>query len=277
MTKSFIRDCPYCPELIVIPAGEFIMGSNRGEEEYDPDETPKHKVNFTQALAVGKFEITRSQFSVFIQASGYQPKTNGCYSNKGGFFRRDRTANWKNPGFNQSGSEPVVCVSWEDAQAYVAWLWKITNKQYRLLSESEWEYVARAGETKFVLPQTTAGCKLLNIADISSRRVIPGVFHSVCDDGYSFTAPVGKFQPNQFGLHDMLGNAWEWVEDCWNEGYYGAPVDGSSWTSGRCGLRVFRGGGWNSSPKMMRFNYRDRDEINERHDNLGFRVARPLS
>jgi len=272
---TVIRDCPQCPELVVIPPGAFMMGLNRGPGN-DPDEAPSHNVRIGQSLAVGKFEITKGQFASFIKASGHRPKGGGCYTTRGGVFRNDAKASWQYPGFEQNENEPVVCVSWEDTQAYLAWLWKLTNKQYRLLSEAEWEYAARGGETRFALPEGNASCKLINIADASSRKAIPGVSYLACNDGYTYTAPVGKFPVNSFGLSDMLGNAWEWVGDCWNEGYYNAPSDGSSWVQGRCGLRVFRGGGWNSSPKMMRYTYRDRDEKGERHDNLGFRVLRPL-
>lgn len=161
----------------------------------------------------------------------------------------------------------------------MAWLTKKSLKQYRLLNESEWEYVARGGSTGrryWADAEDAATCRHASVADASYKAVSPGAPLFPCSDGFAHTAPVGRFPPNPFGLHDMLGNAWEWVEDCWNEGYSGAPELAVPRVSGACSERVFRGGAWNSTPATLRTAYRDRESKDERHDNLGFRVARTL-
>lgn len=275
---TVIQDCADCPQLVSVPAGEFTMGSSPKEKLRELDEEPAHRVRVTGAMAVGKFEITRAQFAVFAKETGHDAKP-GCHSMRGGFFHKNPKATWQSPGFEQKPDEPVVCVSWEDAKAYVAWLSKKTLKQYRLLNEAEWEYAARAGSTGrryWAEADDGATCRYASVADASYKSVSPGAPLFPCSDGFQFTAPVGRFPPNAFGLHDMLGNVWEWVEDCWNEGYSGAPDMAVPRVSGSCNERVFRGGSWNSTPATVRSAYRDRDSKDERHDNLGFRVARSL-
>lgn len=273
-----VRDCPECPELVAIPAGEFVMGSNPGEPGADSDEGPQHKVRIAAPLAVGRYEVTRAEFAAFIKGTGYNAKS-GCNSVRGGKFHRGKSSNWQSPGFAQTPQDPVVCVSWNDANAYTQWLSKKTGKSYRLLSESEWEYAAR-GAGPSGTPwggDDASACRFANVADQSARSDIGGIQVAACRDGFVQTAPVGRFGGNAFGLHDMLGNAWEWVGDCWNQNYQGAPDDGSARQSGECGERAFRGGSWNSKITTVRTGYRDREEKDERHDNLGFRVVRPLN
>lgn len=275
---TLIQDCPECPELVAVPAGEFTMGSGPKEKMREPDEEPAHRVSIAAPFAVGKFEVTRAQYSVFVKETGREHKP-GCHSTRGGFFHKNPKATWQNPGFEQKNDEPVVCVSWEDAQAYVAWLSKKAVKQYRLLNEAEWEYVARAGSTGsryWAEADSAAVCRYASVADTSMKSVSPGAQMFSCSDGFALTAPVGRFPANPFGVHDMLGNVWEWVEDCWNEGYAGAPNLATPRLAGSCSERVFRGGAWNSNPTTVRSAYRDRDSREERHDNLGIRVARSL-
>lgn len=271
---SVILDCPHCPELIVLPPGEFMMGKNPGDSGSEPDEAPQHRVRISQSLAVGKFEVTRRQFSDFIKETGYAPQRNGCNTKRGGRFHNEAKANWQSPGFEQTENDPVVCVSWEDSNAYLDWLSKTTGKHYRLPSEAEWEYIAQGAN--LVNTKWEAPCKLFNMADASSRSVIPGVQQATCNDGYLASAPVGSFPANSFGVFDILGNVWEWVGDCWNKNYVGAPSDGGSWTQGDCGERVFRGGGWDSPQKILHYAYRDRGDKVDRYDDLGFRVLRTL-
>jgi formylglycine-generating enzyme required for sulfatase activity len=171
----------------------------------------------------------------------------------------------------------VVCVSWDDAQAYASWLSKQTGKPYRLPSEAEWEYAARGGTTGsryWADSSAAAACKFASVADNAFKSVARGMQSFPCADGYTYTAPVGRYSPNAYGLHDMLGNVWEWVEDCWNQGYAGAPNTAAPRSTGTCEVRVFRGGAWNSKPASVRAAYRDRDTRDERHENLGFRVVR---
>jgi formylglycine-generating enzyme required for sulfatase activity len=198
---------------------------------------------------------------------------------RGGLIQQGvASLSWKAPGFAQTDDDPVVCVSWEDATAFAAWLSSKSGKRYRLLSEAEWEYVARADEStgrNRALPNVNA-CQFANLADQSARNALPGFQTSACNDHFAFTAPKGKFPPNAFGLFDVLGNAWEWVNDCWNKNYAGAPGDGSAWSSGKCEERVFRGGGWNSATSAARPGYRDHDAKTERHDTVGFRVVREV-
>lgn len=275
---TLIQDCPECPDLVAVPAGEFTMGSGPKEKMREPDEEPAHRVRIGTPFAVGKFEVTRAQYAAFVKDTGRDHKA-GCHSTRGGFFHKNPKATWQNPGFEQKNDEPVVCVSWEDAQAYVAWLSKKAVKQYRLLNEAEWEYVARAGSTgsrHWAEADNAAVCRYASVADTSMKSVSPGAQMFPCSDGFALIAPVGRFPANSFGVHDMLGNVWEWVEDCWNEGYAGAPDLAKPRLSGSCSERVFRGGAWNSNPTTVRTAYRDRDSREERHDNLGFRVARSL-
>ena len=275
---TVLRDCPECPELVVIPPGQFVMGMTPGTPGYDPDAGPAHTVRIGAALAVGKFEVIRAQFDAFLRDSGYVVRGGGCNTVRGGRFHLDPRASWRSPGFAQTENDPVVCVSWNDAKAYVGWLARKTGKAYRLLSEAEWEYAARAGTTtaQYWTEGDAGACRYASIADQSVTSVMPGLKSFPCADGYAFTAPAGRFLPNRFGLFDMLGNVWEWAEDCWNEGYNGAPADGSSWTKGACTERVFRGGSWNTGPASVHAGYRDREQPDDRHDNIGFRVARSL-
>jgi formylglycine-generating enzyme required for sulfatase activity len=272
------RDCPQCPELVVVPGGEFVMGSGKEEKFREPDEEPAHPVRVPGAVAVGKFEVTRAQYAAYVRETGREHKP-GCHSTRGGRFQKNPRANWQNPGFEQKDDEPVVCVSWDDAHAYLAWLSGKAGKSYRLLNESEWEYAARAGSKgrhHWAETDDAAACRYASVADTSIKGFSPGMPMFQCSDGFVHTAPVGRFPANAFGIHDMLGNAWEWVEDCWNEGYAGAPELAQARLSGFCNERVFRGGAWNSKPATVRVAYRDRESKDERHDNLGFRVARSL-
>jgi len=273
---ALIVDCPQCPQLVVLPQGEFMMGRNSGDPGGEADEVPQHLVRISQASAVGVYEVTRGQFTAFIKESGYHIQSKGCNTKRGGWFHKEAKSNWESPGFEQNETHPVVCVSWLDAQSYVQWLSKSTGKHYRLLSEAEWEYVAKSPVISFINSKGEAPCKLFNIADSSTLHEIPGVQHLACSDGYSTTASVGSFPANSFGLFDVLGNAWEWVEDCWNDNYVGAPDDGGSWTQGSCDERVFRGGGWNTPPKVLNYSYRDHGDKAESYDDVGFRVLRSL-
>ncbi|MBP6279469.1 MAG: SUMF1/EgtB/PvdO family nonheme iron enzyme [Rhodocyclaceae bacterium] len=270
------RDCPNCPELVTVQGGEFTMGSGKEDKLREPDEEPAHRVTVSGSLDVGKYEVTRGQYAEFAKETKREHK-GGCNSTLGGRFNKNPRALWSNPGFAQKDDEPVVCVNWDDAQAYVAWLSKKTGKVYRLLSEAEWEFVARAGTTgRRYWPETdeAAACKFASVADISFKRVSLGMPIFPCDDNFAYTAPVGRFPPNALGLYDLLGNVSEWIEDCWNGDYTSGPTTGAARASGSCTERGFRGGAWNGKPATLRAAYRDRESTEERHDNLGFRVVR---
>jgi formylglycine-generating enzyme required for sulfatase activity len=185
---------------------------------------------------------------------------------------------WRDPGFKQGAAHPAVCLSWNDAQAYAAWQSKRSGKTYRLPSEAEWEYAARAGTStsRYWGEDPKQACKFANVADRNLRAKYPNFPIHDCDDRHAATAPVGSFLPNALGLYDMLGNVWEWTQDCWSEGYAGAPRDGSAWLEGDCGRRVVRGGSWIDGPGFARAAFRSGDLPGDRGDNQGFRLARTI-
>ncbi len=277
---TVFRDCAGCPEMVVVPAGSYMMGSPSGEAGRYDNQGPQHRVAIGEAFAVGVHEVTRGEFARFVRATGHSTGDSCWFWDIGKAEWAKRSgATWRNPGFEQTDRHPVVCVSWEDAQAYVRWLSRETGKGYRLLSESEWEYVARGGtRTARYWGESESGqCRHANGADLTVQRRHEGWTVASCDDGYYQTAPVGLFSPNGFGLYDVLGNAYEWVQDCWNASYKGAPGDGRAWKQGNCSLRVARGGSWYVIPRDLRAAFRFRNTTGNRLDNLGFRIARTLT
>jgi formylglycine-generating enzyme required for sulfatase activity len=230
---------------VVVPAGEFIMGSPPDEEDRDGDEQPQHKVAFTQPFAVSKFEVTFDEWHACVAYGDCDPHVSDS-----GWGR---------------GQRPVIDVSWDHAQRFAAWLSRMTSKSYRLLTEAEWEYAARAGTTTAYSWGDDIGMGNANCDGCGSRW-----------DNRQ-TAPVGSFPANAFGLHDMLGNVSEWVEDCEHNNYIGAPADGSAWTAGGdCTRRGVRGGAWHDQPRQLRSASRSWSSTDYRHDHVGFRVARTL-
>ena len=264
---SVFRDCADCPEMVVVGAGEFMMGSPPSEAGRGDDEGPRHRVTIAEPFAVGMHEVTRGQFGRFVSATS-RTMGNSCWTYEGGEWEDHSGRGWHAPGFDQSDDHPVVCVSWDDAQAYVRWLSGETGQSYRLLSESEWEYVARAGTTT---PFHTG-------ATISTDQAnYHGNYTHGSGGNRERTVPVGSFAANAWGLHDVHGNVWEWTEDCWNGSYDGAPDDGGAWTSGDCSRRVLRGGSWFSQPGVARSADRFWLDSGARNDVASFRVARTLS
>ncbi len=273
------RDCPDCPEMVEIPAGSFEMGSPASEAGRFDSEGPQHRVS-VNSFAAGKFEVTRGQFAAFVNATGYNAGSE-CYTFEGGRSEKRSGRNWQNPGYAQTENHPVVCVSWDDAKAYIAWLSQKTNKSYRLLSEAEWEYAARAGSStaRYWGASPDTACAYANVMDAAGKSQVPGISWEVhnCNDGSAYTAAVGSYKPNAFGLYDMIGNVWEWTEDCWNRSYAGAPSDGAAWTTGECSVgRVLRGGSWYFIPRYARLATRDWFVPSSRNINYGFRLARML-
>ena len=268
------RDCAGCPEMVVVPSGSFRMGSPSSESERDDNEGPRHRVRISQPFAVGVYEVTRGEFSQFISETGYSTgysTGDSCWIWEGDDWDDRSGRTWRSPGFSQSDREPVVCVSWNDAKEYAGWLSAKTGYDYRLLSESEWEYVARAGtETEF----HTGRRITTDQANFNGKHTYNGSSEGVYRRE---TVSVGSFPGNDFGLHDVHGNVWEWVEDCWNGSYDGAPTDGSAWISGACQYRVLRGGSWNYLPGDLRSANRNWDSVGIRNYDLGFRIARTLT
>jgi formylglycine-generating enzyme len=275
--NAAFRDCPDCPEMVSIPAGEFTMGATSDLVARLPTEEPPHSVRIVKEFAIGRYEITRAQFAVFVRDTGYAIEPGCVYWN---LVRRnwdnDPKRSWQAPGFPQDEDHPVVCVPWIAAKAYVEWLARRTGKPYRLPSEAEWEYAARAGtSTRWYWGEGLGvACEYGNVSDAAAKTSYAHWVTFECDDGHPYTAPVGRFKPNAFGLHDVIGNAWEWTEDCWNESYRGAPKDGSSWLQGNCAKRVARGTSWLTGPRFSRVTFRLDNISGYRMVQFGFRVAR---
>ena len=237
---EWFRDCDVCPEMVVVPAGSFLMGAPAGEEEREGDEGPQHRVTIREPFTVGVYEVTFEEWDA-CAADG------GC----GGYRPDDK-------GWGR-GRRPVINVSWDDAQGYVRWLSRKTGEEYRLLSEAEWEYASRAGTTT----RYSFGHEITP-SDANYGR------------NMGETQPVGSYRANGFGLHDMHGNVWEWVRDCRNESYAGAPNNGDAWEVGDCTRRGLRGGSWASDSRNLGSADRNGIRSGNRVSNLGFRVARTL-
>lgn len=290
--RSF-RDCrDLCPEIVVVPAGTYRMGSPAEDphQALDGVEQPQHRVTIRHAFAVGKYEVTREEFSRFALET-HLPDPEGCNIHEPPNWPEKKGLNWHTTPFPQSARDPVVCVSWDEAQAYTQWLSKKTGRSYRLLSEAEWEYAARAGTATqaFWGNDQERACEYGNGVDLTLIAKFPqGKWESPaphnpnpgqvmpCHDNNVFTAPVGSYKPNAFGLYDTAGNVFEWVADCWAANYDGAPADGSPRTDGDCTHRVNRGGSWTSIPTGLRSAYRGKDVHGLHVVDLGFRVARNL-
>ena len=234
--ESF-RDCEGCPEIVIVPAGSFDMGSNADYE------SPVHRVSFARQFAIGRHEVTFDEWDRCVEDQGCEPQPD------------DR-------GWGR-GDHPVINVTWDEAKAFTAWLSEKCGQTYRLPSEAEWEYAARAGTTTPYWWGRDVGSRQANCRE--------------CNTGSGQqTSPVGSYKSNAFGLYDTAGNAAEWVEDCWNDNYRGAPKDGSAWTAGACRLRVLRGGAYDSQAKSARSTARFRYDSDVRYPANGFRVVREL-
>lgn len=271
-----IRDCPTCPALTVLPTGRFEQGSAPAENG-SAFEKPLHWVMIAHPIALSTNAVTVDEFRDFVAATGRDMQ--GCDTYDGGEWRHRVESNWQNPGFVQTGSHPVTCTSWNDAKAYAAWLSAKTGQHYRLPSASEWEYAARAG-TAAAQPWSAEGldaCANANVADLSAGHRYPGWAVFACNDGFVQTSPVGSFKANSFGLNDMLGNVFQWTEDCWNANYKGAPIDGSARMDGDCTERELRGGSWFSNPSYVRANYRNHFAVDYRTSTVGIRLARDIA
>lgn len=273
------RDCDDCPEMVVVPPGEFQMGANGGEA--DRPEGPVRKVRIPRAFAVSRFEVTQEQFARFVVDTG-RAMPGGCQIWNGTAWIGPPASDWTNPGYGRVpfAEEPVACMTWRDADDYAAWLANRTGKSYRLLSEAEWEYAARGGAVGDYSWNSSAGspCEHANVYDATGARHNGFDWPAFdCDDGYAQAAPVGSFAPNAFGLYDMLGNVWEWTADCYVAPYPSTPIDGSAIAvAGDCERRTVRGGSWITRPSRQRLTFRGRDPPDTRYSYFGLRVARSL-
>ncbi len=274
---SIFRDCPDCPEMVVLPAGTFNMGSSPAEKSWAvthgatpdsvSDESPQHSASL-RSFALGKYDVTRGQYAAFVRETGYSAG-DGC-GHDGEKWDKQAGVSWRNPGFNQTARDPVVCVSWHDARAYISWLnGKLRPRgsasadgPYRLPSESEWEYAARAGSTS----------RLWWSDD--DTRAADYAWYKGNSGGH--THPVGSKSANPFGLYDMAGNVWQWTQDCYVESYANAPTDGSAVEVADTCMRVDRGGSWYYASWLLRAATRERNPSNYRDLIMGFRVAKSL-
>jgi formylglycine-generating enzyme required for sulfatase activity len=236
--KSEFRECAHgCPTMVVVPAGSFTMGSPESEKARD-DERPQHEVTLAKPFAIGKFHITFAEWGACVEAGA-------C-----------RQVGW-------GGDRPVIDVSWEDAKLYASWLSRVTGKEYRLLTEAEWEYAARAGsKTRYFFGDDEAEL---------------GQYAWYKGNSGGKAHPVGKKKANAFGLYDMHGNVWQWVEDCYHESYEGAPSDSSAWATGDCRRRVLRGGASVNAPEALWAATRFGFEPVFRGDDIGFRLGRTMT
>ncbi len=259
---EIFSDCIKCPQMIVVPSGSFKMGSHNYEEGRDDDESPRHSVTISYWLAVGVYEVTFTEWDACVSAGGCREKVSDY-----GWGR---------------GNRPVIDVSWDDAQSYVSWLSSLTGHEYSLLRESEWEYAAR-GDTqtaRYWGESSRAQCHYANGADRTAKwyESLKGyeslLTIAACDDGHYNTSPVGNYEANKFGLYDVLGNVYEWTQDCYTGSYSKAPTDDSAWKSGDCFNRVIRGGSWFDGPEKLRSANRGTEWLGQPRHDVGFRVAR---
>ena len=282
-SKRSFKECQDCPEMVVVPAGEFLMGSSKDEIDQGlaaANEAPQHKVVLGQTIAVGRYEVTRDQYAAFIDTTGHAG-SGRCFTLEQNSPKERENRSFLMPGYAQQGNHPAVCVSWWDAQAYVDWLTRITGKSYRLASEAEFEYAARAGSTARFGPSDdpTKLCRFANGADQSAKAAgLPDdADYMACTDGYPYTAPVGSFAQNAFGLNDLIGNVWEWTADCFADDYGAAPSDGAARTQQGCAARAVRGGDWFSGASLLRPAVRATANPDSHYDDIGFRVVRTLA
>ncbi|OQY55775.1 MAG: hypothetical protein DRR08_13470 [Candidatus Parabeggiatoa sp. nov. 2] len=272
--RDRLKDGSLGPEMIRIKGGSFRMGDIQGGG--DSDEKPVHSVSVAR-FAMGRYEVTVGEFRQFVNATGYKTdaeKKGSCYTWVGG----NSGKNWRNLGFSQTNTHPVVCVSWNDATAYAKWLSQQTGHTYRLPTEAQWEYAARAGTTtsRYWGNDPNDACRYANVHDNTSKQKNQGFSwtHHNCTDGYAQTAPVGRFKPNAFDLFDMLGNVWEWTCSKYEDNYNGEENRCAGRKSGS--LWALRGGAWYYLPGFVRAASRGRNSHDDRNYYVGLRLARLL-
>jgi formylglycine-generating enzyme required for sulfatase activity len=251
--------------MVVIEPTPFDMGSPDSDDEAYGTERPQHPVSIASRFAIGKYEVTFEEYDKFAYDTNRRPPSDSGFGGE----RR-----------------PVINVSWHDAVAYAEWLSKKTGRRFRLPSEAEWEFAARAGTSfrRFWGDASSDACEYASVFDRGSEARVKARYNITwephdCDDGVETTSEVGHFRANQLGLHDMLGNVFEWVQDCWHDSYEEAPADGSGWfevNNGDCGRRVLRGGSWYFGPRIVRSADRYGNSPDFRNYDVGFRLAQDL-
>lgn len=286
-TDHFLDIVGNAPSMVVVPRGQFLMGAPQRSRADAGSAQPQHEVTIANGFALGRTEVSVGEFGAFVRASGYVPdsvKLGGAsvYDERNGRMQTRPGVTWRDDyaGDRAKDSDPVVNVSWNDANAYAAWLSQRTGKHYRLPTEAEYEYAERAGTTTPYWWGTGSPMSIVeNLTGAGDRspahRSWANAFKNY-SDGYWGPAPVGSFVANPFGLYDMSGNVSEWVADCWHDNFMRAPADGSAWVNPGCSERVLRGGSWGSAPEQDRSSYRMGAGADSRSGRVGFRVARDL-
>jgi formylglycine-generating enzyme required for sulfatase activity len=283
------RDCEHCPEMLVIPAGTAIVGAGADDKFRNADELPERTFTIREPFAVSRYEITREQYEAFVHATD-RAVGGDCLTDrrKRGDWQYDAATTFRDPGFEQGKDHPVACVNWDEAQAYIAWLNTQTRGGYRLLTEVEWEYVARGGAApNLVYPwgnDSAQGCPFANVFDRTALQTYHGMDTSGykvydpmdCTDGQLNTSPVGSLDPNAFGVHDIIGNVAEWVEDCYSATRDRLSESGVAPAESTCEKRVAKGGSWGSLAHNVRIAERLPYPVTHRDDSIGIRVARTL-
>ncbi len=290
-SQVVVRDCAECPEMIVIPAGQGVMGSDPVERErhgvpamFGDREGPRHQVTIAKPFALGRTEVTRSEYAAFVAATARADPA-GCAVHD---IKTDRwTAlpgySWRKTGFVQADDHPALCISHDDASAYAEWLARKTGHRYRLPSETEWEYAARGATTTawYWGEVAETGCDNANLVNAALIQALGSPLYwrrkLVCMDTHTFSLAVASFPPNPFGLHDMAGNAFEWVADCASASHEGGPTDGTARTTGNCTQRFLKGGAFHTPIWLTRAAVRGNALNRNLHmATIGFRVARDL-
>lgn len=283
---KFLTDCDVCPELVRIEPGVFQMGT--ADDEQLPsevplvrikEERPAHRVQIDYPFAIGRYEVSISEFAVFVAETDFE--TEQCFGLVGAAWELLPTANWRDPGFVVTDDHPATCLSYDNFAVYLQWLSARTGQTYRFPTEAEWEFAARSGlgDEPALASLGVLACQHLNGADSQFKQAYskdwkPGFFD--CDDGYAALAPVGSYKPNQLGMFDVFGNVSEWTEDCSGASHEGAPTDGSARQLDPCGARVLKGGSWSGGPGFLRPAIRGGFPNILRGDGHGLRVLREL-
>ncbi len=264
-------DCADCLKFETIQPNTFIMGSDVQGRQMGPDELPAVEVTITEPFMIAVTQVTRAQFSVFAEETGHRPRL-GCWTYTQYGWAQDEKANWRDPGFAQTETDPVVCVSRDDALAYIDWLSSRDGRRYRLPSEAEWHLASAANlATPFWGTQYDI-CDFGNVPDLTSKNKTAKAGEP-CSDGALYTAPVASYKPNPNGLFDMIGNAWEWTSDCWTGSYEGLPSDGSPLTDAACAEFTLRGHSWTDAPGPVRPQTRYSLSPAARQSMVSFRIA----
>jgi formylglycine-generating enzyme required for sulfatase activity len=291
-----LRDCPDCPELVVLPTGTAIVGADASEgislglpADLAAREQPRRRIPIARPIAFGRFEITIAQFAAFVADTGYAPEP-GCWRFESSDWTFDTSLSWRDAKLDQRDDHPVTCVNWHDADAYVRWLSKQTGQTYRLPSEVEWEYAARAGTEGPYWFGSDRGaiCRFVNLGDLDTEarfrwagrptKLDLAWTPEACHDGFATTSPVNAKPPNGFGIYGVLGNVMEWAADCWFDDYSTGPVDQIARTSsGDGGYRVMRGQGWVAIAGSARASFRRKMAPGDRRFTFGIRVVRDVS